>query len=128
MFLAAECQQNYLTLWQYRSSRPEVYLGKGALKICSEFTGEHPCRSVISIKLLCNFIEITLRHWCSPVNLLLIFRTPFLKNTSGRLLLTIGVYFSGCWKKLTEIKSPTRFKNAVNLLCSTVSSLIECTI
>ena len=70
-----------------RSSHREVFLGKGVLKICSKFTGEHPCRSVISIKLLCNFIEITLRHGCSPVNLLHIFRTPFSKNTSGRLLL-----------------------------------------
>ena len=34
-----------------------------------------------------NFIEISLRHGCSPVNLLHIFRTPFPKNTSGRLLL-----------------------------------------
>ena len=65
-------------------------LGKGALKICSKFTGEHPCRSGISIKLLCNFIEITLRYGCSPVNLLHIFRTPFFKNTSGRLLLLIA--------------------------------------
>ena len=30
-------------------------------------------------------IEIVLRHWCSPVNLLHIFRTPFLKNTSDGL-------------------------------------------
>ena len=57
------------------------------LKICSKFTGEHLCQSAISIKLLCNFIEIALRHGCSPVKLLHIFRTPFLKNTSGRLLL-----------------------------------------
>ena len=35
-----------------RSSRPEVVLGKGVLKICSKFTGEHPCRSLISIELL----------------------------------------------------------------------------
>ena len=28
-----------------------MFLGKGVLKICSKFTGEHPCRSVISIKL-----------------------------------------------------------------------------
>ena len=35
-----------------RSSHPEVFLKKGVLKICSKFTGEHPCRSVISIKLL----------------------------------------------------------------------------
>ena len=38
----------------------KVFLGKVVLKICSKFTGEHPYRSVISINLLCNFIEITL--------------------------------------------------------------------
>ena len=27
-----------------RSSRPEVFLGKGVPKICSKFTGEHPYR------------------------------------------------------------------------------------
>ena len=46
----------------FRSSRPEVFLGKGVLKIRMKFTREHPCRIVISIKLLCNFIEIALRH------------------------------------------------------------------
>ena len=34
-----------------RSSRPEVFLGKGVLKICNKFTGEQSCRSVISVKL-----------------------------------------------------------------------------
>ena len=72
-----------------RSSRSEVFLRKGVLKIRSKFTGEHPCRSVISIKLLCNFIEIALRHRCSPVNLLHIFRTPFPRNAFGGLLLDI---------------------------------------
>ena len=62
---------------------------KSILKICRKFTGEHSCRSAIAIKLLCNFIEITLRHGCSPVNLLHVFRAPFLKNTSGWLLLKI---------------------------------------
>ena len=33
-----------------------MFQGKGVLKICRKFTGEHPCRSAISIKLLCNFI------------------------------------------------------------------------
>ena len=33
-----------------------------------------------------NIQQITLRHECSPVNLRLIFRAPFPKNTSGRLL------------------------------------------
>ena len=71
-----------------RSSHPEVFLGKGVLRIWSEFTGKHPCRSVISIKLQSSFIEITLQHGYFQVNLLHIFRTPFLKNTPGRLLLT----------------------------------------
>ena len=26
-----------------RSSRPEVFLGKGVKKICDKFRGEHPC-------------------------------------------------------------------------------------
>ena len=60
-----------------RSSHSEVFLGKGVLKICCKFTGERPCRSAISIKL----------QICSPAYLLHIFRTPFSKNTSGRLLL-----------------------------------------
>ena len=66
-----------------RGSRSEVFLGKGVLKICIEFTGEHPCRSVISTKLFCHFLEITLWHGCSPVNSVHIFRTPFLESTSG---------------------------------------------
>ena len=33
-----------------------------------------------------NFVEITLLHRCSPVNLLHIFRTTFPENTSGELL------------------------------------------
>ena len=38
-----------------RSSHPKVFLRNGVLKICSKFTGEHSCRSVISRKLLCRF-------------------------------------------------------------------------
>ena len=66
-----------------RSSHPEVFLRKGVLKIRNKFTGEHPSRSVISVKLQSNFIEITLWHGCSPINVLHIFRTPFPRSTSG---------------------------------------------
>ena len=34
---------------------PRGVLGKGVLKICSKFTGEHLCRSAISIKLQSNW-------------------------------------------------------------------------
>ena len=74
-------------------SRPIKFLRKGVLKICSKYTGEHSCQSVISIKLLCNFIEITLRHWRSLVNCRNSFRKSFYKNTSGGLLLTLCIHF-----------------------------------
>ena len=67
----------------------EVFL-RGVLKICTKFTGEYLYRSVISIMFLCNFIEITLQHENSPVNLLQIFRTPFPDNTSNGLLASIN--------------------------------------
>ena len=40
-----------------RGNYPEVLLTKGVLKICSKSTGEQQCESVISINLLCNFID-----------------------------------------------------------------------
>ena len=60
-----------------------MFLGKCVLKICMQqilYTGEHPYAEV-------QFIKLTRQHGWSPVNLLHIFRTPFLKNTSGGLFL-----------------------------------------
>ena len=39
----------------YRSSPTEVFLGKGVLKMCSKFTGEHPCWSCKGALLKSNF-------------------------------------------------------------------------
>ena len=69
-----------IKITNFRSSTPGLFLVKDVRKICSKFTGEHSCQSVISVKLLCNFIEITLQYGCSPVNLLHIFRTNFPKK------------------------------------------------
>ena len=77
------CSKVYFFLKQPSRGVPR----KRCSENCSKFTGEHPSWSVISIKLQSNFIEITLRHGCSLLNLLHIFRIPFLKNTSGWLLL-----------------------------------------
>ena len=49
--------------------------------MCSKFTGEYPCQSLIRKATLLRF-----RHGCSPVKLQHIFRTPFPKNTSERQL------------------------------------------
>ena len=65
---------------QFRNSPPEVFLEKGVPKVCSKFTGKQPCQSVISIKFQDKFTEITLRHGCSPVNLLHISEDIFLRT------------------------------------------------
>ena len=81
------------------------------MKICNKFIGEHPT------KLLCNFIEITLRHRCSPVNLLQIFRTPFPTSTSGGLLLHFRNNSEdiNSWKRsvLVRYLHISKFKNTI---------------
>ena len=62
-----------------------MFLRKGILKISRKITGQHPCRSVISIScfpLLCKFLQLW--HGCFPVTLLHIFRTTFPRSTYGR--------------------------------------------
>ena len=76
----------------FRTFPTEEFSQKGVLKvvltICSKFTGQHLSWSVISTKLLCNYIEITLPQGCFLVNLLRIVRTTFPKNTSEGLVLS----------------------------------------
>ena len=45
------------------------------------------------IKLLRNFIEITLRYGCSPVYMLHISRSPFPKTTYEELVLEVHRYY-----------------------------------
>ena len=68
---------------------PRGVLRKRCFENVQQIYRRTPCQSTFSIKLLCNFIEIALRHGCSPVNVLHILRTPFNKNNSGRLPLYI---------------------------------------
>ena len=75
-FHSIQKRNQFTDAMKYRSSRPEVFLGKGVLKMCSKFTEEHLC-------------QIALRHRCSRVSFLYIFRKPFPNNTSGWLLLKI---------------------------------------
>ena len=51
----AKDSEAYLSQFLYdRSSHSEMFLGKGVLRICNKFTGEHPCQNAVSIKSLCN--------------------------------------------------------------------------
>ena len=47
--LSYKITRNYIVIIIYgeSSSLPEVFLGKGVLKICSKFTGEHPCKATL---------------------------------------------------------------------------------
>ena len=70
----------------FRSSRPEVFCEKGALRNFTKFTGKHLCQSLFFNKAAggaCNFIkEETLAQvlFCEFAKFL---RTPFLQSTSG---------------------------------------------
>ena len=64
-----------------RSSRPEVFLIKYAANV------QENTHAKARFQWNCFAIESALRHECSPLNLLYIYRTFFSKNTSGRLIL-----------------------------------------
>ena len=55
-----------------RSSRSELFLRKGVLKICSKFTGEH----------LATLLKKRLWHRCFPVDFAKFLKAPSLQNTS----------------------------------------------
>ena len=61
-----------------RSSHPGLFWRKGVLKICSKLTGENPCRSVISVTLLCNFIHTL--AWLFSCKFAAYFQNNFLRT------------------------------------------------
>ena len=76
------------TQWVLLQKLPsELFLGKGVLKICSKFTGEHPCHSAILIMQL--YWNRTSAWVLSCKFAAYIFTAPFPKNTSGGLLLLL---------------------------------------
>ena len=91
IFTKSFARTNTATSVVFGRSPSKVFLERSGLNISRKFIVKHPCQSAISIKLQSIYIEITFRYGCSPVNLLLIFRTPFPKNASGGLLLYINL-------------------------------------
>ena len=101
------------------------YLSRGVfLKIYSKFTGENPCQS-----------EITLRHGCSHLNSLYIFRAPFPKNTTRGLLLFYVIWGTMVFRfhfptldffSLWTSKSPYYY--AISLKTLLTSNTCKCTI
>ena len=98
------CRPNFITVQEKNSLSPRIRtkILRDFPKISAIYKKSDFCRfptrkipeigmffAVNLVALQSNFIKITLWHGCSIVNLLHIFRTPFLTNTSGWLLLSI---------------------------------------
>ena len=71
-------EQKFAEVVPHRCSSNQLFC-----KICNKFTAEHPRGSVISIKLVYDFTEITLPHGCSPVYLLHICKNIFFEEYLG---------------------------------------------
>ena len=74
-----------------RSSHQRCSIIKGVLRNFTKFTGKHLCQSLFFNKVAglspATLLKKRLWHRCFPVNFAKFLRTPFLHNTSGRLLL-----------------------------------------
>ena len=96
---------NKFLLEMFKRSRSEAFLGKGVLKIYSNFTGEYPRRSAIcKVGSARQFYWNHTSTWCSPVNLLHIFRTPFTKKIFEGLLLDMVLWISKCIQRYFQSK------------------------
>ena len=76
-----------------RSSRPEVSCKKGVLRNFPKFTGKHLSQSLFFNKVAglkpATLLKKRLWHRCFPMKFVKFFRTPFLQNIFGRLLLEL---------------------------------------
>ena len=74
-----------------RSSHQRCSMWKGVLRNFAKFTRKHQCQSLFLKKVAglrpATLFKKRLRHKCFSVNFLKFLRTPFLQNTSGRLVL-----------------------------------------
>ena len=83
-----------LVFWaENRSSRPDVFCKKVILRSFAKFTGKQLCQSLFFNKVAdlrpSTSWKKRLWHSCFPVSFVKFVRTPFLQNTSWRLLLTV---------------------------------------
>ena len=72
---------------------PEVFFQKRCSWNFAKFTGKHLCQSLFFNKVAglrpATLLKKKLWHSCFPVNFGKFLKTPFLENTSGRLLLIL---------------------------------------
>ena len=86
-----------------------MFCKKDVLRKSAKFTGKHLCRSLFFNEIaglsLATLLKKRLWHRYFPVNFEKFLRTPFLQNTSGRLLLSMNNCFQR-WK--LELEPPVQ--------------------
>ena len=93
---------------------PEVFFKKTVLTNLTKVTRKHLCQNLIFNKVaglrLATLLEKRLWNRCFPVNFAAFLRTPFLENTSLRLLLKVKyfpsffTFFLEFWKLSVKLK------------------------
>ena len=78
-------KNNIIDDWQVRSSHQRCFIKRGVIKNFAKFTGKHLCQSLF-------FKKKGFWHRCFPIKFAKFLGTPFLHNTSGRLLLQVSEY------------------------------------
>ena len=92
-----------------RSSHRRCSLRKGVLRNFAKFTGKHLCQSLFFHKVAglspATLLNMWLWHRCLPVIFPKFLRTPFLQNTSWRLLLNLhyGRFFFFFFFEFTNV-------------------------
>ena len=85
--------KKYLDLDRVRSSHRRCFVRKGIFRNFTKFTGKHLRQSLFFNKVVgtrpATLLKKRLWHRCFPVNFAKFLITPFLQNTSGRLLLIL---------------------------------------
>ena len=83
---------------QFRSSHRRRSVKKGVLRNFAKFTGKHLCQRLLFNKVAglrpATLLKKSLLHKCFPVHFTKFLRTPFLQNTTGRLLLAVLSWFA----------------------------------
>ena len=82
--------------------------------------GVNPCQSAISIMLQSKFIEITLWHGCSAINLLLICRTPLPENASSWERLWRAAAETLVNRKKCHISNSLGLQDTINIIISRI--------
>ena len=94
-----------------------MYCRKGVLRNFATFTGKHLWQSLVFNKVAglrpATLLKKRLWHRCFPVNFVKFLTTPFLQNTSGRLLLLrflsiVGVFYTvyrSLWLRRSKVSA-----------------------